>query len=107
MKESYTDLTEEKKKEVKRLIESIMNMPDTDDLPTIRQLAVYLHRLLRVRVVIPPTSEVMISLQAEKPTLYHSTRLALGDRSHLDILFKIQGDRKLARERLHQFLQSL
>jgi hypothetical protein len=107
MRESRIDAIEVKKKEVKRLIESIMSMPDSDELPVIRQLAVYLHRLLRIRVITPPTSEVMITLQAEKPKLYHSTRLSLVEQNHLNILFEIRGDTKLAQERLHKFLQAI
>ncbi|WP_134687020.1 hypothetical protein [Brevibacillus migulae] len=104
MKDSIMDPITEKKMEVKELIHTIMEMPNTDELPLIRQLAIHLHRLLRIRVITPPISEVMITLQSEKPKLYHATRLSLPEKSHLSILFEINGDEHLAKERLQSFL---
>lgn len=106
MRESIIDPITEKKNEAKELIASIRNMPNTDELMVIRQLAVQLHRLLRIRVITPPISEIMITLQTEKPTLYHAARLSLSEKNHLSILFEIKGDEHLAKERLEQFLRN-
>ncbi len=107
MRESIIDPFIEKKIEVKEIIGSIMNMPNADELVAIRKLAVLLHRLLRIRVITPPVSEVMITLRAEKPLLYHAARLSLSEKNHLSILFEIKGDEKLAKERLELFLSNL
>lgn len=63
----------------------------------------FLNSLLRVKCIVPPTSEVMAVIKLEKPTLYHATRLQLPDGHHLSILFQVDMDYSLAKSRLLQF----
>jgi hypothetical protein len=97
----------EKKKELKRILEAIHKIPDDDNVNTIRQLILYLNQLLRTRPITPPTSEVMIVLQARKPKLYHATRLSVSKSSHLNMLFELRGDLALAEQRLDDFVKNL
>lgn len=107
MRDSVSDPIVAKKEEVKEIIRAIMDMPNTDELIFIRQLAICLHRLLRIRVVTPPLSEIMTMLKMDKPKLYHAARLSLPEKSHLSILFEIIGNERLAKERLANYLNDL
>ncbi len=94
----------EKKRELKKLIHSITQLPDSNSTGTIKQLVMYLTQLLRVKAVVPPTSEIMILLQSQKPQLYHGARLSVQSSSLLHMLFSIHGDAQLAATRLEEFM---
>jgi len=107
MNQFYTISPDEQKKEVKRLLLSILKLPDNDSASAVRQLILYLNQIMRIRSLVPPTSEIMILLQAYKPLLYDATRFGLSKSSHLNVLFQIKGEVRLAEQRLHEFLDSL
>jgi len=94
----------EKRRECREVITSILNTPDSDDQRHIKQLLSGLNQLLRIRVVVPPTSEIMVKLEASKPKLYHATRLAIPRNNPLYMLFQLKGDVTLADKRLSTFL---
>lgn len=98
---------DEKKKSLKQLIRSLLELPDKDNTETIKELVLYLNQLLRVKPLTPPMSEIMIVLQDQKPSLYHSTRLSLSKSSHLRMLFEIKGDPVLSKKRLDELLDTL
>lgn len=97
----------EQKKELRRILESLSQIPNNDSNSSVGQLVLYLNQLLRTRGITPPTSEVMIILQSTKPMLYHATRLSLTRSSHLVMLFEIKGDVQLAQQRFDVFLETL
>ncbi|MDA5111027.1 hypothetical protein O3V59_22085 [Brevibacillus thermoruber] len=97
----------EKKRDLKRLIQSIFEIPDQDSINNIKVLIQHLNHLLRVKSLTPPLTEIMILLKEQKPFLYHATRLAISKNSHLTLLFEIKGDPKLAAQRLEEYLNKL
>jgi hypothetical protein len=98
---------DERKKDMKRLIHSIFEIPDQDSPTNMKKLIQFLTQMLRVRDLTPPITEIMIVLQEQKPLLFHSTRLAIQKSSHLTLLFEIKGDSKLAVQRLEDFVSKL
>ncbi len=104
MTDVVSDPLLEKKKESIAIIESIMNIPNNDNITSIRQLILYLNKLLRIRTIVPPISEIMIVLRVKKPILYHSTRFKMSKNSHLHMLFTITGDPDVADQRLESYL---
>ncbi|GAA4716626.1 hypothetical protein [Brevibacillus fulvus] len=94
---------QEKKREIKQVINEMEKLPNEDNINVIRKLLGYLNQLLRMKTVTPPTSEIMILLANQKPVLYHAARLAIHPTSHLFLLFQIKGDYQLAEERLEVF----
>ncbi|MFY0545983.1 hypothetical protein [Brevibacillus sp. H7] len=107
MTEIKTDLIGEKKQETKQIIDSILKIPNHDNNIAIRQLVLYLNKLLRIRLITPPIYELMIILREEKPVLYHAARLKISKNSHLNMLFKLNGDLKVAEQRFQQFFSDL
>lgn len=99
-----SSLSQQQKEEAKRLISNIIQLTDTDEKQTVQQLVLLLNQLLRVKTIVPPTSETMIFLHGTKPKLYHATRYSLSSSSHLQMLFSIHGDVELADQRLKEFL---
>jgi hypothetical protein len=55
--------------------------------------------------VVPPVVEIMTILKLEKPKLYHATRRNVLQTSHLHMLFQVEMDPQLARQRLEEYLQ--
>lgn len=98
---------DEKKKNLKKLIRSLLELPDQNNNENMKELVLYLNQLLRVKPLTPPMSEIMIVLRDQKPALYHSTRLSLSRSSHLAMLFEINGDPILSKERLDELLLEL
>jgi len=95
----------QKKQEVIHMVKNIRQLPDDDSAETVKQLISYLNQLLRIKVIVPPISEIMILLQNEKPKLYHGTRYAITSTSNLQILFQIMGDAHLAEQRLRTMIE--
>jgi len=107
MAQPFSDTVESNKKELKRVLRSILEIPNDGGPTAVKRLVLHLNQLLRIKVVTPPTSEVMVLLQAHKPLLFHATRVALSRSSHLNILFQIKGDTALAEERLNQLMNDM
>ncbi len=107
MSKGTVDQLAQKKRDLKRILETIERIPDNNNITSIRQLVLQLNRLLRVKPLTPPTAELMIWLQERKPTLYRATKRAIFNRSHLSMLFEIKGDAALAERRYHAFLRTL
>lgn len=91
---------------LKDLIDLIDQVPDEDNPSAIKQLIAYLNGLLRIKVITPPTSEIISLIKYQKPRLYHATRRSITSTSHLSMLFLIEMDPVLASNRLQQFAKS-
>ena len=96
-------IAEIKKREMNRIIVSILRLPNEDNQKQIKDLILYLNQLLRIQSITPPTSEIMIFLRYAKPKLFHATKFALSRSSHLCLLFQIDGNLELARMRLNEY----
>jgi hypothetical protein len=77
---------------------------DTDEPAAIQRLVRYLQGLLRIRQAVPPVVEIMTILKHEKPILYHAARRSVLQTSNLHMLFQVEMDPRLARERLEEYV---
>ncbi len=100
------DLTKAKE-ELKRVLTTLIDLPNDDSVDNVRKLINSLNQLLRIRLITPPTSEVMIVLAHQKPLLYHAARMSIHRNSHLKILFDIKGQNDIAEKRLNEFISQL
>ncbi|MGD8190139.1 hypothetical protein ACQCN2_09165 [Brevibacillus ginsengisoli] len=100
---SHTDPAETKKVILKGLADFLTNDSDDSSKESIHNFIYFLNSLLRVKSMIPPTSEIMAIIKSERPKLYHAARLQLPSTHHLSILFQVNMDPTLAKDRLEQF----
>ncbi|MGO0059334.1 hypothetical protein ACTID9_04830 [Brevibacillus fluminis] len=105
--EVQISLAQTKKAIVTNLYHLIKSVPDDTDRTSVVRLLTYLNGLLRIKIVTPPTAEIMALIKAQKPTLYNAARRALFPSSHLYMLFQIDMDPKLAVERLSRYVEEL
>ncbi|WNC12635.1 hypothetical protein [Brevibacillus brevis] len=89
---------------VRDFYELIETIPNRDDQETIQKLLRYLQGLLRIKQVIPPTVEIMTIVKQNKPILFHAARRAVMSSSNLSMLFQLDMDVDLAKERLRQYI---
>ena len=92
-----------KKQIMKDLLNVLDLVPDDDQPSTIKQLIAYLNGLLRIKMVTPPTTEIMSVIKYQKPKLYHATRRSITSTSHLNMLFLLEMDPAVAMKRLQHF----
>ncbi len=83
--------------------EILYHVPDDKDSLSVQKMIGFLHTLLRMKEITPPTTEIMSVLKAKKPQLYHATRLMIIPTSPLYLLFQINMDEANAEERLEAF----
>lgn len=105
--EVQISLAQTKKAIVTNLYHLIKSVPDDTDRTSVVSLLTYLNGLLRIKIVTPPTAEIMALIKAQKPILYRAARRALFPSSHLYMLFQIDMDPKLAVERLSRYVEEL
>lgn len=86
------------------LIQKIESLPNNDDLQLVKELISILNNMLRIKEFTPPTIEVMTILKHKKPILYHGTKQRLTTSSNLTILFQLETDLGLVRERLEEIV---
>ncbi|MGD8190141.1 hypothetical protein ACQCN2_09175 [Brevibacillus ginsengisoli] len=96
-----------KKQMLKDLLDVLDHVPDEDHPSAIKQLIAYLNGLLRVKLVIPPTTEIMSLIKCQKPKLYQATRRSVTSTSHLKMLFLIDMDPTTATNRIKEFANSV
>lgn len=89
----------------KQIITNILQFTDSDSKQAVQELIMHLNQLLRIKVIVPPMTEVMTILYQTKPKLYHATRYSLTSSSHLQMLFQIHGDPDIAQTRLADFMR--
>jgi len=92
------------KKPIRDLIQLIDDIPDNDEPSSVKSLIAALNSLLRIKVVVPPTIEIMSMIKHSKPTLYHATRKSITSTSNLNLLFQLDADPLLAERRIHDFM---
>lgn len=96
-----------KKLEEERVVELIkkaVEMEDSTNIAAVKELIAILNELLRIKVVVPPISELVICLAHLKPNLHYAVKSSLSRTSHLKMLFEIRGDATLAEQRLQEFI---
>jgi hypothetical protein len=102
---SYDSPADAKRQIVRDFHELIDQCPDNEEATTIQRLVRYLQGLLRIKQVVPPVVEIMTILKQEKPKLYHATRRNVLQTSNLHMLFQVEMDPQLARQRMEEYLQ--
>jgi hypothetical protein len=102
---TYNSPAEAKRQIVRDFHELIDQCPDNEEATSIQRLVRYLQGLLRIKVVVPPVVEIMTILKLEKPKLYHAARRSVLQTSNLHMLFQVEMDPQLARQRLDEYLQ--
>lgn len=92
---------------MKRIISTLIDLPNDGTLDNVRTLINLLNQMLRIRLITPPTTEIMIFLAHNKPNLYYATKKSILKNSNLNILFEIRGDNDIVEKRLQEFLSQL
>lgn len=100
----HSEFYQLKKTVLQNLSDLLDNVPNNDDKHSVHSFINFLNSLLRVRQIVPPTTEIMSIIKHQKPVLYHATRLQLNQSHHLHILFQLDMDPHFATSRLEQFL---
>lgn len=90
---------------VREFFDMIDTIPNTDDQETIQKFLRYLQGVLRIKQVVPPSIEIMTVVKQSKPILYHAARRSVLQSSNLYMLFQVEMDVALAKERLQQYTQ--
>ncbi|MFD2371210.1 hypothetical protein ACFSO0_14905 [Brevibacillus sp. GCM10020057] len=90
---------------IRDFFELIDTIPNLDDPGAIQKLHRYLQSLLRIKQVVPPVVEIMTVVKEHKPVLFHAARRSLMTTSNLHMLFQVDMDVELARERLKQYAE--
>ncbi len=91
------------KRMIQELIQKIEDLPDDDEVTAVRDLIGILNTMLRIKAFTPPTIEIMMYIKHMKPNLYHATKKRISASSNLTILFQLEADFELVRERLKDY----
>lgn len=90
---------------VREFFELIDTIPNQDDPGTIQKFLRYLQGLLRIKQVVPPVVEIMTVVKHSKPILYHAARRSVMSSSNLHMLFQVDMDVELAKDRLREYTE--
>ncbi|QRG65594.1 hypothetical protein [Brevibacillus choshinensis] len=96
---------ETRKMIVREFFDLIDTIPNSDAQETVQKFLRYLQGVLRIKQVVPPTVEIMTVVKQSKPFLYHAARRSVLRSSNLYMLFQVEMDLELAKERLEQYTQ--
>ncbi|GAA4715077.1 hypothetical protein [Brevibacillus fulvus] len=90
---------------IKEVIHRIFTIPNNEDATSVKELIAGLNQLLRMKAVVLPTVEIMTIIKHQKQQLYHATKRRITSSSNLNLLFQLDANPEMAKERLRQFME--
>lgn len=102
--EFHNQTVEETKKSLARdLTDLLENVPDDFSLEAAQALVAFMHKLLRIKVIVPPVMEIMTLIKRDKPNVYYTAKTKVSTSSHLYMLFQLEADPEIAEQRIREF----